>query len=94
MIYPYSHALLNRWNRSEVQVQIDVPGRQLPMGYCDGTDDDEAELRAIGEEEGLDELPIHKRVLKTGRQIWTVGAAREEEALDDESEPPTIAPVE
>jgi hypothetical protein len=85
LIHHYNHDHLRRWNRGEHQVRIEIPGRNLPMGYCDGTDDDEAELRAIAEEEGLDDLPIHKRVLKTGRAIWTVGNPPQlDEAEDDD----------
>lgn len=77
LIYPYDHSMLRRWNRGELQVRIDVPGRRLPTGYCDGSDEDEAELRQITEDEGVEELPIDKRILKTGRQIWTVGSQPE-----------------
>ncbi len=80
----YSHKTLQQWTRGQLQVQLNVPGRDLPMGYCDGTDADEAELRAIAEEEEVENLPIHKRVLKTGRQIWTVGA--QPEPLEDDDD--------
>ena len=84
MIRRYDHDMLRLWNRGDLQVQIDVPGRRLPMGYCDGTDEDEAELRSIAEAEGVEELPIQKRILKTGRQIWTVGAPPVDESYDDD----------
>lgn len=84
MIHRYSHDHLRRWNNGEHQVRIDVPGRQLPMGYCDGSDDDEQELRHIAEAEGLEGLSIQKRLLKTGRQIWTVGGPPEVEFVDDD----------
>ncbi len=77
MIHKYSTETLNRWNRGELQVQLDIPGRRLPMGYCDGSEEDEAELRAMAEEEGVEDLPIRRKILKTGRQIWTVGNAPE-----------------
>lgn len=84
LIHKYSNQTLQQWTRGQLQVQLNVPGRNLPMGYCDGTDADEAELRAIAEEEEVENLPIHKRVLKTGRQIWTVGAPPEPFVEDDD----------
>ncbi len=75
MIHPYSNATLTRWSRGELQVQIMRPGSDRPIAYCDGTEADEAELRAIAEEEGTELPTIHRRILKTGRQIWTIGEA-------------------
>ena len=43
------------------------------MGFCDGTPEDVAELLAIAEAEGADDVRIHKKLLKTGREIWTLG---------------------
>ena len=34
---------------------------------------DANELRAIAESEGADEFHLHKKQLKTGREIWTLG---------------------
>lgn len=73
MIHRYSLDTLNRWQRGEFKVQLDAPGREKPIGYCDGTAEDEAEIRAMAEDEGVDDLPIRKKFLKTGREIWTVG---------------------
>lgn len=84
MIHPYTHDELRKWNRGDHRVQIDIPGRRLPMGYCDGTDEDEAELRSIAEDEGMEDLPIERRVLKTGREIWTVGRPPVDDAPDDD----------
>lgn len=83
MIQPYSNATLSLWNRGLVQVEIRVPTSDRPIAYCDGTEQDEAELATIAEDEGTDLPVIHKRVLKTGRQIWTVGEAPVAEASDD-----------
>jgi hypothetical protein len=83
MIHRYSLEQQRLWDRGDHQVQIDVPGQMRPMGYCDGSEADEAELRAIGEEEGVDDLPIQKRHLKTGRQIWTVGAPPSDDEADE-----------
>jgi len=43
------------------------------MGFCDGTAEDVAELMAIAESEGAENPVIHKKRLKTGREIWTLG---------------------
>lgn len=83
MIYRYSHENLSRWNKDEFKVQLDVPRQQLPMGWCDGTEEDEEELRAMAEAEGVDNLPIHKKYLWTGREIWTLGNA---EVIPDEED--------
>ena len=82
MIRMYDTATMNQWNRGELRVRLDLPGRRLPMGYCDGTDEDEAELRAMAEDEGVEHLRIDKKLLKTGREIWTLG------------DPPETAPGE
>ena len=73
MIHPYTNQNMTRWSRGEFQVQLDLAGHSQPMGYCDGTDEDEAELRAQAEEEGVDDLKIVKKQLKSGRQIWILG---------------------
>lgn len=72
MIHRYSDANLVRWNRGEFKVQLDLPGQKRPMGYCDGTPEDEAELMSMSEEEGETGLEIKKRILRTGREIWTL----------------------
>ncbi|MCB9742259.1 MAG: hypothetical protein H6741_18910 [Alphaproteobacteria bacterium] len=81
MIYPFSFENQRLWSRGELQVQLMRPGETRPLGWCDGTEEDEAELLAIAESEDLDELPISKRVLKTGREIWTVGAPPKDDGL-------------
>ena len=73
MIYPYDNAAQTRWDRGELKVQINVPGNSRPMAFCDGSAEDLAELRAIAEREGIDDASIDKKVLKTGREIWTLG---------------------
>jgi hypothetical protein len=42
------------------------------MGFCDGTDADLAELQAMAESEGADEMRIDRKVLKSGRELWTL----------------------
>jgi hypothetical protein len=73
MIHPYDNATQTRWDRGEFKVQLMLPNNQRPMGFC-GTDADLAELRAIAESEGAESVSIQKRVLKSGREIWTLGA--------------------
>ncbi len=72
MIYPYTNETQTRWDRGELQVQLLVPTSTRPIGFCDGIDADEAEIRAQAEEEGAEGLRIARKVLKTGREIWTV----------------------
>ena len=73
MIHKYSNATQTQWGRGEFKVQLVVPGVSRPMGFCDGTDEDLAELAAIAEAEGAEEFAISRKVLKTGREIWTLG---------------------
>ncbi len=73
MIYRLDNESQTRWDRGELQVQLLVAGNPRPMGFCDGTPADLAELTAIAESEGAESVTIHKKLLKTGRQIWTLG---------------------
>ena len=73
MIYRHDNASQTRWDRGELQVQLLVAGNARPMGFCDGTAADEAELRALAEAEGAETFELRKKELKTGRQIWTLG---------------------
>jgi hypothetical protein len=73
MIYPHDNASQTRWDKGELQVQLLQANNPRPIGFCDGTPADEAELRAIAEAEGADTVSIRKKDLKTGRQIWTLG---------------------
>jgi hypothetical protein len=75
MIHPYDNATQTRWNHGDFKIQLNLPNNPRPMGFCDGTPDDVAELHAIAEAEGADEVSIHKKVLKTGREIWTLGGS-------------------
>ncbi len=72
MIYPYSNATQTRWDRGEFKVQLNVPDNTRPMGFCDGSDSDVAELGSLAESEGADEMRIEKKILKTGRELWTL----------------------
>lgn len=73
MIHPYDNASQTKWDHGEFQVQLNLPGNPRPMGFCDGTPADVAELIAIAEAEGAEDVKIHKKRLKSGREIWTLG---------------------
>lgn len=72
MIHKHSNETATRWDRGEFKIQLLVPTDSNPMGYCDGTAEDEAELRAMAEAEGAGQMQISKKYLKTGREIWTL----------------------
>ncbi len=84
MIHKFSQAHQTRWGRGEYKVQLNVPGSPRPMGYCDGSVEDEAELRQMAEEEGVEHLVITKRPLKTGREVWTIGDPTAKPAVSDD----------
>ena len=71
MITMYDNDAQTRWNHGEFQVELRVPNNSRPLGYCDGSEEDEREVYAIAETEGA-AVVIHKKRLKTGREIWTV----------------------
>jgi hypothetical protein len=72
MIYPYNSDSQTRWDRGELKVQLNVPNNTRPTGFCDGLESDISELESIAESEGADGMRIEKKILKTGRQIWTL----------------------
>ena len=47
MIYPYSNLTQTRWDKGEFKVQLLLPGNSRPMGFCDGTAADVAELTLV-----------------------------------------------
>ena len=75
MIQAYSNETQTRWDRGEFKVQLVQANNPRPIGFCDGTDSDASELREIAESEGAEEFLIEKKMLKTGREIWTLGGA-------------------
>jgi hypothetical protein len=75
MIYPYDNATQTRWDRGEFKVQLTLPNNPRPMGFCDGNPEDVAELLLIAEAEGADNVKIHKKLLKSGREVWTLGGS-------------------
>jgi hypothetical protein len=77
MIYPHSNETQTSWDHGEYQIQLTLPNNPRPMGFCDGSAADVAELRAMAEEEGADSLRIEKKRLKSGREIWTLHGSTE-----------------
>ncbi|MEY4578990.1 MAG: hypothetical protein RL701_3693 [Pseudomonadota bacterium] len=75
MIHPYDNQSQTRWDHGEFKVQLLMTNNPRPVGFCDGSDADLAELRARAEAEGADEVNIVRKVLKSGRETWTVGGA-------------------
>ena len=73
MIHPYDNATQTRWDHGEFKVQLNQPGNPRPLGFCDGSLADLAELRAIAADEGAEDMRIVKKHLKSGREIWTLG---------------------
>jgi len=73
MIHEYNNANQTRWDRGEFKVQLRAANNPRPIGFCDGTEDDAAELQAIAEQEGAGDSSVEKKVLKSGREIWTLG---------------------
>jgi hypothetical protein len=80
MIHPYSNETQTRWDRGDFKAQLNQPNNPRPIGFCDGSDADLAELRAMAEAEGADEVRIDRKRLKSGRELWTLhgGGAPEE----------------
>jgi len=83
MIYPYTNETQTRWDRGELQVQLLVPTNTRPIGFCDGTDADEAEIRDRAEEEGAEDFRIERKQLKSGREIWTMHSRVANVDVDD-----------
>lgn len=75
MIYRHSNETQTRWDRGGYRVQLNLPDNPRPVGFCDGTDADVSELRALAEAEGADGFRIEKKRLKSGRELWTLYGA-------------------
>ena len=73
MIYKHDNDTQTRWDRGEFKVQLNLPNNPRPVGFCDGTPQDVAELVTLAESEGADNVEIHKKTLKSGREVWTLG---------------------
>ncbi len=72
MIHPYSNETQTRWDRGDFKVQLNQPNNTRPMGFCDGSDSDVSEQQAMAESEGADEMRIERKLLKSGRELWTL----------------------
>lgn len=72
MIHPYDNASQTQWDRGQFKVQLMMKNNPRPMGFCDGSPADLAELRGIAEAEGAEGMQIQKQQLKSGREIWTL----------------------
>lgn len=72
MIHPYSNETQTRWDGGDFKVQLIQPESSRPIGFCDGSKADIAELKELAESEGADEMRIEKKILKSGREIWTL----------------------
>jgi hypothetical protein len=62
-----------RWDRGDFKVQLVAANQSRPIGFCDGSEADIAELQARAEQEGAEHMAIQKKLLKSGREIWTLG---------------------
>ena len=72
MIHPHSNETQTRWDHGDFKVQLNQPNNPKPIGFCDGSARDEAELREMAELEGAEVVRIDKKVLKSGREVWTL----------------------
>ena len=72
MIYPHSNETQTRWDHGDYKVQLSLPNNPRPIGFCDGSAADVSELAERAEAEGAESMRIEKKVLKSGREIWTL----------------------
>jgi hypothetical protein len=72
MIYPHSNETQTAWDHGDYQVQLCLPENPRPMGFCDGSAADIAELQEMAESEGAEGFRIDKKRLKSGREVWTL----------------------
>ncbi len=76
MLEPHSNETQTRWDNGDFKVMVMSPTMSAPIGFCEGTSQDESEILETAETEGV-EVIIEKKALKTGREIWTVRAVCE-----------------
>ena len=84
VIHRHNFETMARWAKGGFKVQIRYENSDRPIAYCDGTSEDEEELRAIAEEEDAELPPIQRRILKTGREIWTIAAIGPVDDVEDD----------
>ena len=77
MIHPYSNETQTRWDHGDFKVQLNQPDNSRPIGFCDGSAADLEELREMADSEGTDEMRIEKKILKSGREFWTLSSGGE-----------------
>ena len=77
MIHPYSNETQTRWDHGDFKVQLNQPDNSRPIGFCDGSTADLEELREMADSEGTDEIRIEKKILKSGREFWTLSSGGE-----------------
>ncbi len=70
-IEPYSNETQTQWDAGKFQVMVMSPNLAAPIGFCEGTSMDEAEILETAQMEGV-EVVIEKKTLKTQREIWTI----------------------
>ncbi|AWV90382.1 hypothetical protein [Bradymonas sediminis] len=83
-IESHSNETQTLWDRGEFQVMIKSGSTGTVIGFCAGTPADELEIEETAMREGT-EVTIEKKLLKTGRQIWTVnpvGGRDEPDVID------------
>lgn len=74
MVHPHDNQTQTRWDKGEFKVMLMTPASSKPMGFCDGSAADVAELTSAAEAENAT-LRIEKKLLKTGREVWTLHGA-------------------
>ena len=82
MIHAHTNETQTRWDRGGYRVQLNLPNRPQAIGFCDGTDRDASELRARAEEEGAEHFRIERKLLKSGREIWTLHSDTDTSVVD------------
>lgn len=70
-IVTYSNESQTQWDRGQFQVMIESSTSSRPIGFCDGGQEAEAAIHEMAAQEGA-EVEIEKKMLKSGREIWTV----------------------
>lgn len=77
-IYPQNNENDTKWGRGDFGAMIKSMTSDKPLAYCDGSGADEQELLLQAEQEGMAGADIHRKMLKTGREIWTVVGNQED----------------
>ena len=70
-IHRHNNETQTQWDRGNFAVMVMSVSSTTPIGFCDGTDSDELEIIETANEEGT-EIEIEKKLLKSGRQVWTI----------------------